>query len=80
MVSCAGDWLSSAAALPAPGAAQGALWGSAPFVRPGASLYTSGSTDFSSVAPGPESRCVRRLCPLCGPWLAQGQACDWEAC
>ena len=53
-----GDWLSSAAALPAPAAAQGALWGSAPFARPGTSLYTSAGTDFSGASPAPESRCL----------------------
>ena len=57
-LSHAGDWLGSAAALPAPAAAQGALWGGAPFVRPGTSLYTSGSTEISSVAPALESRCT----------------------
>ena len=57
MQCCAGDWLSGAAALPAPAAAQGALWGAAPFARPGTSLYTSGgSTEFSGTAPASETR------------------------
>ena len=53
-VGCAGDWLSSAAALPAP--VPGALWGASGLGRPGTSLYASG--DAPSASPVPESRCA----------------------
>jgi hypothetical protein len=53
-VRCAGDWLSIAAALPAP--APGALWGGSGLGRPGTSLYASGSAETPSASPVPESR------------------------
>ena len=55
-VGYAGDWLSSAAALPA--AVPGALWGASGLGRPGTSLYASGSGDTPSSSPVPESRCA----------------------
>ena len=76
-LSHAGDWLGSAAALPAPAAAQGALWGGAPFVRPGTSLYTSGSTEISSVALALESRCTSARMFSVAHCMVSGQRHDW---
>lgn len=52
-MSCAGEWLSNTAALPAPAASQGALWGASAPARPGTSLYSSSSADVSGASTAP---------------------------